>query len=192
MRKQRTRADTRSKLLPTLSISTEVLGINEQHKVRIPDIDHSSGNIAHPGKLNRPLHHPRNTHLTLDQVKRIRGLNHMATPHSAMRPKRHILKSFATRQPRSNTASPIARKLRLAAIRIEQPQKQIAIRSALKELNAIRAYARIARAKLPCQLCMSPLSQMFVNNQKVVTAGVGFYERNHSFYSASTSRKATT
>jgi hypothetical protein len=73
-----------------------------------------------------------------------------------MRPQSNLSKSLATRKPGRNTPRPIARELRLAAIRIEQPQKKLAIRSPLQELNPIRANTGIPRTQLPRQLQVLP------------------------------------
>src|ERR1700733_14708424 len=96
-----------------------------------------------------------------------------------MRSQRNIHSPFALRKPRSNTARTVAGELSLTPICIKEPQKELPIGPALEKLNAVCSYARIASAKLACEFSMATLSQGFIENEKVVTAGMCFYKGNH-------------
>jgi hypothetical protein len=87
-------------------------------------------------------------------------------------------------QPGRNAARPIARKFRLAAIGIEQSQKETAIRATLQKLDSIRANAGVPRTEPPRQLRMTPRRDRLFQNQKIIPTGMSLHKLHHSsFYS---------
>src|SRR5215469_9017034 len=134
MRKQRTRADLRTKLLPCQTMSAEVLTLYKDHEVRIPNINHRARHITDTINDDRPLHHARHAHITLNQIHRIRILNNAAVPRPPMSPDHNVIHALARSQPRRHTPSPIARELRLTAVGIEQSQKKLAVRPPVQKL----------------------------------------------------------
>src|SRR5271170_7629479 len=124
----------------------EVIRINKDHKVRIAHIHHRTRNIPNARNLNRSRHDSRHAHLTLDQVKRIGSLNHMTDTQTAMRPQHYITHPLAACQPRCHTTRAVTRELSLAPVSIKEPQEELAIRLALKKLDAIRTNTGIADA----------------------------------------------
>jgi hypothetical protein len=139
MGKERAGADLSSEFLPGMAVCAEILCLDKQNEVRIPDIHHSSSNIADAGQLDRPRHHTGDAHLAFDQVQRVSILDNMAGAQAAMSTQRNILPAFTPRQPSGNATRTVAGELRLATIGVEEAKKQIATGLTLQELDAIGA-----------------------------------------------------
>jgi hypothetical protein len=179
MGKERAGANLRPKLLPGVSVRAEILRLNEQNKVRIPHVHHSSRNIADAWHLDRTRHHTWNPHLAFDQIQRVGSLNHVASAQATMGTQRNILPAFTPRQPSGNATRTVAGELRLATIGVEETQEQIAIGPTLQKLDAVGADTGISRTELACELSMAALGQRPFNDEEIVAAGMRFDEGNH-------------
>src|SRR4030081_1381011 len=157
MGEERASTDLRAELLPGTSVCAEILCLDEQNKVRIAHVHHSSRNIAHVGQLDRAWHHPRNPHLALDQIKGVGNLNDVAGPEAAMCTQRDVLLPFTPRQPSGDAARPVAGEFRLATVSIEESQKKVAVRLTLQELDAVGTHARIPSTQLSRKVSMVAL-----------------------------------
>jgi hypothetical protein len=180
MREKRADANLRAKFLPAQPMSAEVIVINKKNKMWIPNVDHRSSDIADAWQFDRARHHSRNSHLALNQVKRVGSLKNPAGAKAAMRSQLDTLPALTTGKPRSNAPRSIPRKLRLAAIRIEQPQKKNAVGPSIQKLNPIRPDAGIPCTQLARKISMAARSQRLLNDKKVIAASMRFDERNHS------------
>ncbi len=98
-----------------------------------------------------------------------------------MSPQRHFPSPFAARQPRRNAARAVARKLCLAPVRIEEPQKKLTAGLSLQKFNAIRSNTGVPRTKLACEFGMTTLCQWLVDDEKIIAASMRFDEGNHVF-----------
>jgi hypothetical protein len=161
-------------------MSAEVIVINKKNKMRIPNVDHRSSHIADAWQFDRARHHSRNSHLALDQVKRIGSLKDPAGAKAAMRSQLDTLPALTAGQPRCHTTRSIPRELRLAAIRIEQPKKKTAVGPSIQKLNPVSSDTRIPCTQLARKIAMPPLGQRLLNDKKVIAASMRFDERNHS------------
>jgi hypothetical protein len=179
MREKRADANLRSKLLPAQPMSAEVVVVNKKNKMWVPNIDHRSDYIADVWQFNRARHYPRNSHLALNQVKRVGSLKNPAGAKAAMRSQLDTLPALTTGQPRCHTTRSIPRELRLAAIRIEQPKKKIPAGPSIQKLNPVRSDTRVPCTQLARKIGMPPLGQRLLNDKKVIAASMRFDERNH-------------
>jgi hypothetical protein len=157
----------------------EIICIHFDYKMWIPHIHHRSRDTPHSLQLDRPSHHARHAHPAFNLEHRRLRLHHPARPHAAMRPQRNLHQPFALSQPRRHTPRPIARKLRLAPIGVEQPQKKRAIPSPLQKLDPIRSHACRPRAQPLRQLNVPPRCRALLNNQEVIPARMRLHKSNH-------------
>ena len=147
MRKQRARADLRSKLLPASPCALKSSLSTKRTKCGFPTFTIAPATSPTPSTtIVRGITRGTPISLSIRYVDPSR-FNHTARPHAAMRAQRNLVQPFALRQPCRHASRPVARKLRLAAIRVEQPQKKLAAGTPLQELNPIRPNAGIARAQ---------------------------------------------
>jgi hypothetical protein len=160
-------------------MSAEVVVVDKENKMWIPNIDHRSSYIADAWQFNRARHCPRNSHLALDQVKRIRSLKDPAGAKAAMSPQLDTLPTLIAGQPGCHTTRSIPRELRLAAIRIEQPKKKIAVGPSIQKLNPVGSNARVPCTQLARKIGMAARGQRLFNDKKIIAAGMRFDERGH-------------
>ena len=181
--------DLRAQRLPAQSMAAEVLTLRKEDEVRVADVHHCARNIA-GNTLDpyRTTHHPRHTHAGLDPPGPDVLTHHAALPQSTVRPQRDLAQTLTGGQPGGYATCTVPAQLGLTAIRVEEAQKQAAVRSSFKKFDPIRTDAGVARTELLRQRGVLPLRDRLFHDQEIVAARVRFHKRNPSAQLGSSSR----
>ena len=79
-------------------------------------------------------------------------------------------------KPGGDAAGAVAAELGLGAVGVEQAQEVAAVGAAVEELDAVRAQAVVTGAQVTGKRGVPAVRLGFLEDEKVVAAGVGFYE----------------